>query len=1071
MSTSQHSPLVQIGPIPTASRPAPAPVAMDPQAALEVMRDHVAGQTGKRFWRSLEELSGTSLFQQWASNEFPDGASTWSDPVGRRRMLQLLGASLGLAGLTACTKQPEEKIVPYVSQPEDYIPGKSLKYASALSASGYAQGIVVESHLGRPTKVEGNEMHPASLGGTDTFAQAAALMLYDPDRSQSVLRNVRIATWPAFVQAMGLIREEALTTKGAGLRILSENTTSPTFAAQMKKLLAEMPQVKWHQYDSVGTDNARAGAQLAFGQAASVQYNLAAADVVVALDSDFLTQGPGSIRYSKDFGRRRKLLKEAAHEAAAAGHAAPAAEGHTAPPAAAGHAAPAAGSAAAPATGSPAATPAAHEEAPKLNRLYAIESCPTATGSIADHRLPLSSAEVENYARALASELGVKVGAVATKAPADWVKKVAADLKAHSGASVVIAGDCQPPAVHAIAHAINAALGNVGKTVNYTEAVEVSTGDGFQSLKQLTDDMNAGAVKSLIILSGNPVYNAPADLDFASALKKVPMRVHLGLYDDETAAMCQWHVPETHALETWTDLRAFDGSATIAQPLIAPLYGNHSAIEVMSALLGKPELTAYQIVREHWLTNNLLAAPFEDNWRKALHDGVVAGSALPAKAVAVRADLATALPAAKAGTGLEINFRPDGTIWDGRYANNGWLQELPKPISRITWDNAAYIGSSTAAKLGLGNGDLVELKHAGRRVQAPIWIMPGHAPESITVTLGYGRTRVGRIGNRIGYNAGTIRTVAAPYISSGLEIAKTGDTFKLATTQEHHSMEGRDIIRVANVADFEKDPNLWGHEHPPMTLYQDYEYNSYKWGMAVDLSSCTGCNACTIACRSENNIAVVGKSEVLRGREMDWIRIDRYYEGDADNPGIYHQPLACQHCENAPCEGVCPVAATMHSEEGLNQMVYNRCIGTRYCSNNCPYKVRRFNFFLYSDWDTQSLEALRNPNVTVRSRGVMEKCTYCVQRINYARIEAEKEGRRIHDGEVVTACQSVCPTEAITFGDLNDPNSKISKSRRNARNYKLLADLNTRPRTEFLARVRNPNPELEAPHAPAPTHG
>ncbi|MBK7930181.1 MAG: TAT-variant-translocated molybdopterin oxidoreductase [Bryobacterales bacterium] len=1058
MSTSQHTPLVQIALNPAAAQ---AAAAADSQAALEAMRNRVAGQTGQRFWRSLEELSGTSEFQRWASNEFPDGASTWSDSVGRRRMLQLLGASLGLAGLTACTKQPEEKIVPYVQAPEDFIAGKSLKYASAVTLNGYAQGVLVESHLGRPTKVEGNDLHPASLGGTDIYAQAAPLVLYDPDRSQTLLRNGRISTWPAFVTAMGLIREEALANKGAGLSILTENTTSPTLAAQMKKLLAELPQAKWRQFDSVGTDNARAGAQLAFGQPASVQYNLAAADVILSLDADFLTHGPGAVRYAKDFGRRRKLWKESAHGSshapAAASHAAPAAAAHAAP-------------AAAPAADTHAAAPA-HAEAPKLNRLYVVESCPTSTGSIADHRLPLASAEVENYARALAAELGVNAGAATTKVSADWVKKVAADLKAHSGASAVIAGDCQPPAVHALAHAINAALGNIGKTVSYTDPVEINTAPGFESLQQLVADMNAGKVKALIILGGNPVYTAPADLDFAAAMKKVATRVRLGLYDDETSALCQWHVPDTHSLETWTDLRAFDGTITIAQPLIAPIYGSHSAIEIMSVLLGRPEVTSYQAIREHYQTNALIAAPFEDNWRKALHDGILAGSALPAKTVAIRADLAAALPAPKAGSGLEINFRPDGSVYDGRFANNGWLQELPKPISRITWDNAAYIGSSTAAKLGLGNGDLVELKHAGRRVQAPIWIMPGHAADSVTVTLGYGRTRVGRIGNRIGYNAGAIRTSAAPFISSGLEIAKTGDTFRLATTQEHHSMEGRDIIRVANVADFEKDPQLWGHEHPPMSLYEDFEYKGYKWGMAIDLSACTGCNACTIACHAENNIAVVGKSEILRGREMHWIRIDRYYEGDADDPGIYHQPLACQHCENAPCEGVCPVAATTHSEEGLNQMVYNRCIGTRYCSNNCPYKVRRFNFFLYSDWDTQSLEALRNPNVTVRSRGVMEKCTYCVQRINSARIEAEKEGRKIRDGEVITACQSVCPTEAITFGDLNDPNSKITRSRRNARNYKLLGDLNTRPRTEFLARVRNPNPELAAPKAPAPSHG
>ncbi len=1006
----------------------------DSQAALEAMRDRVAGQSGPRFWRSLEELAGTSEFQNWAANEFPDGASTWSDPVGRRRMLHLLGASLGLAGLTACTKQPDEKIVPYVQQPEDFVPGKALKYASAVSLSGYAQGVVVESHLGRPTKVEGNELHPSSLGGTDAFAQAATLMLYDPDRSQSVLRNGRIATWPGFVEAMRLVREEALVDKGAGLRILSENTTSPTFAALMKKLLAELPQAQWHQYDSVGTDNARAGAQLAFGQPVNAVYNLAAADVILALDSDFLTEGPGAVRYAREFGRRRKVWKEAAHGKSGEGHAAP-------------------------------------EAAPKMNRLYAVESCPTPTGSIADHRLPLASAEVENYALALAAELGVNLGAAPSKAPADWVKKVAADLKSHSGASLVVAGAYQPPAVHAIAHAINAALGNVGKTVTYIDAVEAFTGDGVESLRKLTADMNAGKVRALVMLGGNPVYAAPADLDFAAAMKKVATRVRLGLYDDETSALCHWHVPDTHSLETWTDLRAHDGTLTVAQPLIAPLYGNHSSIEILSVLLGQPEQTSYQLVRGHWQANQLVAEPFEDNWRKALHDGLVAGSASPAKAVTVRTDLAAALPKAKAGSGLEINFRPDGTIWDGRFANNGWLQELPKPISRLTWDNAVYVGSSTAAKLGLGNGDLVELKHAGRRVQAPVWIMPGHAPDSVTVPLGYGRTRVGRLGNRIGYNAGAIRVSQGHYISSGLEITRTGENFRLATVQEHHSMEGRDVIRVANAADFEKNPQMWGHEHPPMSLYQDYEYNSYKWGMAIDLSACTGCNACTIACHAENNIAVVGKSEVLRGREMHWIRIDRYYEGDADNPGIYHQPLACQHCENAPCEGVCPVAATMHSEEGLNQMVYNRCIGTRYCSNNCPYKVRRFNFFLYSDWETQSLEPLRNPNVTVRSRGVMEKCTYCVQRINAARIEADKEDRKIRDGEIVTACQSVCPTEAILFGDLNDPNSKISKSRHNARNYKLLADLNTRPRTEFMARVRNPNPELAAPQAPAPSHG
>jgi molybdopterin-containing oxidoreductase family iron-sulfur binding subunit len=1015
MSTHNHS-LVNIGgqPVPAAVPAQPAAPALD----LDALREKLAGQDGPRFWKSLEQVAETSEFQAWASHEFGAGVSEWKDPVSRRRLMQLLGASLGLAGLTACTKQPEEKIVPYVKAPEDLIPGRPRFYATAIPHLGYANGVLVESHMGRPTKIEGNPDHPSSLGATDVLTQASSLNLYDPDRSQAVLSGGRISSWQNFVAAMAKVRQQALLEKGAGLRILSEQTTSPSLAAQIQKVLAEFPGAKWIQYEPAGRDNAVAGAKLAFGAPASAHYKLDQANVVLSLDSDFLYAGPGAVRYARDFAKRRQ-------------------PGH----------------------------------GNQVNRLYVVESAPTITGSMADHRSAIRSADVEDFTYALAAELGVGVTAREAHVPAAWLKAAAADLKKNAGASVVIAGDQQPPAVHALAHAINQALGNAGKTVVYTDSVEVNTENGWDGLKQLAAEMSAGKVSALLILGGNPVYNAPADLDFAATLKKVPFRAHLGYYDDETSALCQWHVPDSHPLEAWSDARAHDGTISIIQPLIAPLYGSRVAQEVLSALQARSELTAYQLLREFWQAKHAadkIAQPFEDFWRKSVHDGVVANSALPAKTVAVRADLASALGTSKSAAGLEVNFRPDPNVFDGRFANNGWLQELPKPLTKLTWDNAVLVAPATAQKLGVENGDIVELKLGGRGVRGPVWINPAHAPESLTVHLGYGRTRCGHIANQIGFNAGAIRSSAAPWIATGVQVVNTGDRFDLAITQEHHSMEGRDIIRSGTAAAYEKDEKLFHHhEHPVMTMYPDeHKYTGYSWGMAIDLNACTGCNACTIACQAENNIPIVGKDQVIRGREMHWIRVDRYFEGDLDQPDVYHQPVACMHCDQAPCEGVCPVAATMHSEEGLNQMVYNRCIGTRYCSNNCPYKVRRFNFFLYNDWETESLKGVRNPNVTVRSRGVMEKCTYCVQRINVARIDAEREGTKIKDGQVITACQAVCPTQAIHFGDMNDPESKIAKIKKDHRNYGLLTDLNTWPRTSYLAKLRNPNPEI-APAAPA----
>jgi molybdopterin-containing oxidoreductase family iron-sulfur binding subunit len=611
---------------------------------------------------------------------------------------------------------------------------------------------------------------------------------------------------------------------------------------------------------------------------------------------------------------------------------------------------------------------------------------------------------------------------------------------------------------------MNAALGNVGTTVVYTDPVQPVAVDQLQSLRELVDDINDGQVDLLVILGGNPVYTAPADLKFGEALKKVATRVHLGLYDDETSVLCHWHIPETHYLEQWSDARAFDGTASIVQPLIVPLYRGRSAHEVVTIFTARPERTPYDALREYWTAQPQAEGQnFDKFWRQSVHNGLIAGTALPAKAVQATGAIppSTAPPA---GGGLEIHFAPDPAVYDGRFANNGWLQELPKPLTKLTWDNVAMIAPSTAAQLGLKNEDVVEIQYRNRTVNAPVWVQPGHAAEAVTVHLGYGRTRAGRVAEGAGFNAYTLRTSDAPWAGHGARLRKTGDIYRLAGTQGHHSMEGRAIVRTGTLEDYKAAPDFAQHlEHSPqksLTLYPDWKYEGYKWGMAVDQTVCTGCSACVVACVAENNIPIIGKDQVMRGREMHWLRIDRYFEGQAENPAIYHQPMLCQHCENAPCEVVCPVAATTHSPEGLNEMTYNRCVGTRYCSNNCPYKVRRFNFLLYSDWETPSVKLVKNPDVTVRSRGVMEKCTYCVQRINRARQDSKVEDRAIRDGEIVTACQAACPTDAIVFGDLNDPASRVAVLQAEAHSYGVLAELNTRPRTTYLAALRNPSPDL-----------
>jgi MoCo/4Fe-4S cofactor protein with predicted Tat translocation signal len=1016
-----------------------------PPVRIDLMRKPAPAGGGRAYWRSLEELAGSDSIRDALEREFPRQASEWDDPEGRRHFLKVMGASIALAGITGCTRQPEEKIVPYVKAPEQVVPGRPLYFATAVDDAGYARGVLAKSREGRPIKLEGNPDHPASQGATDVATQAAILGLYDPDRSQTLTYRGEIRPWGAFLAALKAAVEAQRPLSGAGLRILTGTVTSPTLGAQLRDLMAELPGARWHQWEPAGAGMNRA----AVGHTLEPRYHLERADVVLSLDADFVGRGPANLALVRAFTERRRVPYVKAPAAASEGH-----ETAAAPAAPAAHAAPA--------TGTPAAAP--------MIRLYAVESSPTLTGALADHRLGVRAVEVESVARELLAALGAGGGGGANTTRAAWVAALARDLQAHQGRCLVMAGDMQPAPVHALAQSLNQTLGAVGATVEYLPSVEVQPVDPMASLRELVADIDGGRVALLVIAGTNPVYTAPVDLDFAARLEKVGLRIHLGLYDDETAERCHWHLPEAHPLETWSDARAFDGTLTVQQPLIAPLYGGRSLHELLAAFTGRPERTGYEIVREHW-SGRVGAGGFERWWRRALHDGVAveppAAQAAPAPASAAPVPA----PAAASG-GLELIFRPDAHVFDGRYANNGWLQELPRPLTKVTWENVAVMGPALAERLGVSvrhtaRGTLVdevELRYRGRTVRGPAWILPGHPDGSVTVTLGYGRTRAGRVGSGAGFDAYKLRTSDAPWFGHGLEVVKTGVTAMVAVTQEHWLMEDRHLVRSVGVAEYGRDPHVvqaMGHEPGPGTsLYPGFKYEGHAWGMAIDLNSCVGCNACVAACVAENNIPVVGKEQVAHGREMHWLRVDRYYEGPADNPRTVFQPVPCMHCENAPCETVCPVAATVHSDEGLNDMVYNRCVGTRYCSNNCPYKVRRFNFFLYQDWDTPSLKLMRNPDVTVRSRGVMEKCTYCVQRVQHARIDASNEGRPLRDGDVRTACQQACPASAITFGDINDHGSRVAGQKGEARNYALLADLNTRPRTTYLAQVRNPNPLL-----------
>jgi molybdopterin-containing oxidoreductase family iron-sulfur binding subunit len=1057
-------------------------------------------------------------------NEFPEDAAEWTDPVSRRRFLGLMGASIALAG-AGCNLRPapERKILPYTTQPDEITPGVPLFFASAAPLSGYGTGILVRSHEGRPIKVEGNPSHPSSLGGVGVFAQATVLDLYDPDRSRGPTHKGLPSSYEL---AMGALRKELFDTHATTLqpepktakqiRIVTETVTSPTLAHQINELLGKFPSAKWIQHDPISRKNVNEGIQKAFGRPLNITYDFTKADVVLSLDADFLCSGPGHVRYSRDFASRRKVRR----------------------------------------------APEDGIKPEQMNRLYTLECMPTNTGASADHRISLTSVQIESFARELAKELGVQGTPAAGTLPESaksWIRPLAEDLKKpeRKGKTAILVGDHLPASLHALAFAINSALGNIGQTVIQSAVVEARPPEGKASdLKTLTAEMADKKVEVLLILSSNPAYTSPADVPFAAACKNVPFKLHLGTHQDETAVLCEWHLPEAHYLESWGDIRGHDGTFTIQQPLIAPLYHGKSIVEFLVDLMQGPVREGLDIVKSFWRTRFTTAktsGEFEIFWQESVRSGVVAEPALPPNSIPLDAGWATGAtpPTAAVAEGqYELNFRPDPTLYDGRYANNGWLQELPKPLTLLTWDNAAFVSPATADKLGVktsfrwtggehGRAEVcvieltVKIQGKDTTIKAPVWILPGHADGAVTVHLGSGRTRAGRVGNIPhepnadnhpvrGFNAYSVRSIDSLGYAPGLTIKKTNKTYFLACVQgrwstiqvdpTNHEQMDRMPVRRGTLETYKHNPAFakippmaageaelidknvpfpksdkhehshkeegqvkdeHGHDHRlvPLTMYKEVEVlapdvpegQRRRWGMAIDLSACTGCSACVIACQSENNSPVVGKEQVTKGRAMHWINIDRYYGGKQEEPNAdvtSFQPRMCVQCENAPCEIVCPVGATVHSSDGLNDMAYNRCVGTRYCSNNCPYKVRRFNFLSFADWATDTLKLGRNPDVSVRSRGVMEKCTFCVQRIRGAEIVAEREGRAIQDGEILTACQSACPSGAIVFGDLNDSKSVVARWKNEPTNYGLLAELNTRPRLTHLAVLRNPNEKM-----------
>ena len=987
-----------------------------------------AGATGEAqdqsWWRSPEERAQAPAFLEALDQEFPPGADLPPEGFARREFLALLGATAALAG-AACTTKPSERILPYTRTPPELTPGNPLHYATAVQRDGLATGLLVTSWEGRPTKVEGNDEHPTSLGAAGPQELALTMQLYDPARARLLRRQGVPAALRTFLLTMAEDLKAHERDGGARLRFLVEPTSSPTVLWLRDRIADRFPQSKVVAFASAGRENVYGGTALAFGKPYEPRYDFSRAGVIVSLDADFLRAEGEGLRHARQFADRRDP-----------------------------------------------------EKGP-LNRLYAVESLLSITGGMADHRLALRPTEIGAFALLLASEVakliqspleaagGERAAAYFADRPEALrlARAAAKDLSRNRAGAVVIAGPAQPPLVHVAAHAINAALGS--QAVSFTEPATPDVRTGPRALAELVSEMRAGKVDTLCITARNPVYGAPVDLDLPGALEKVPTAIYHALHEDETAPRCAWFIPAAHPLESWGDARAADGTVSICQPLVSPLFSGVTEIELFAAFLSEADKGAHGLLREHWRAQ-APAVDFESQWERWLARGVLPDTAnLPlapsfewGKAMGALDQL---VPRRK-GAELELRFHADAKVGDGRFANVPWLQELPDPITTLTWDNAALVSPRTAAFLQVGTGDALKLSLRGRSLQAPALVVPGQADGVVGVALGYGRDGSEPVARGVGFDAGKLRSGDAFWFAAGLRAERVPFTRqRLATTQQHWATEGRPIALQQTAAQYAERPEeaTEALRGPLPTLQKPVEYPDYKWGMAVDVSRCTGCSACVVACQSENNVPVVGREQVFRSREMHWLRIDRYFQGPLEAPSsMVTQPMLCQHCETAPCEYVCPVNATVHSDEGLNEMVYNRCIGTRYCQNNCPYKVRRFNF-LHFTGEMGPLERMgMNPDVTVRGRGVMEKCTYCVQRIERARIATRLEGRPIKDADLKTACQQACPATAITFGNLNDPESAVSKLQARPRRYDVLHELGTRPRTAYLVRIKNPNPEL-----------
>jgi MoCo/4Fe-4S cofactor protein with predicted Tat translocation signal len=1022
--------------------------------------NHPAPEKTPRIWRSMRELESDPEFSKHLHTEFPRGAQLYDDSgLSKRDFIKLMGASIALAGvgLTGC-RRPESYLVPFTNGVEYTIPGKFLYYATAMPTRFGAVPLIATTSDGRPTKVEGNPLHPWSNGGTDSFAQASVLDLYDPHRSKTITDKGETSDRAALDAWLAAI-------EGKGLAILADTTHSPTRARLRAALEAKFPGLLWAEYDPLAPSETLAASAAAFGPGVSLVPKFDRADTILAVDSDFLNPietGPG---FAQGFSARRNPDQKGA----------------------------------------------------PMNRLYVVENHYTVTGGMADHRLRLKVAEMGGLLRELAGIIAGKTGdkdlAAVTRAFPDsptsadpkWIDECAADLVKHAGRSIVLTGPLTPAPLQVLVHAINNALGNVGSTLLpvATDATPAA------SIQDLAKAMDKGRVKSLLILGGNPVYDAPADLDFTGLLAKVPESLHLGLFSDETAKACRWHVPAAHYLESWGDVRTADGTYTTVQPMILPLWNGVPALEILNTLAGNPAPEGPSLLRE---TLTALRPDLTDEqWNACLRDGFLPDTAYPAATASFDAASAKSLArkAPKPDTSaLELVFLQSASTDDGRYANNSWLLETPDFVTKLTWDNAILVSPATAAKLGIkannfgafekiaekmGNeinydlvGDIIEISDGSTTIEAAAIVAPGHADDSLSIALGFGRKDVSALMEGVGFDAYPLRRSDCMRSLSGVTCKVTDRDYPLAQTQEHRSMEGRDLVREGTLERFEANPafaqtmGMDGHIPPNISLYTHPELTSREqWGMTVDLNTCTGCNACVVACQAENNVPVVGKDQVRKNRDMAWIRLDRYFAGDADNPEMLSQAIMCQHCENAPCETVCPVNATVHSEDGLNLMAYNRCIGTRYCANNCPWKVRRFNYFDYNQrpidklyWGplakkgmADSLKMVKNPNVTVRMRGVMEKCTFCIQRIEEAKIARLVAAGPTPASETPispfkTACQQACPNDSIVFGDIADKNSAVSRLRKDPRGYVMFKYVNANPRVTYLARIRNPNPAM-----------